>query len=127
MQAAGLKALLMYALLTNQRRYWTDAPVLKRTWPYDMWSLGVAWLELVLGTRNVFQARACSGSCAADMPRMPSCSGGFMPILRLCAAPHALLFLGGSLLLSPQEAALGKRMEVSRLSMSCARRWIQGP
>ncbi len=31
--------------------------MLKRTWPYDMWSLGVAWLELVLGTRDVFQAR----------------------------------------------------------------------
>ena len=39
------------------RRYWTGVPVLKRTWPYDMWSLGVSWLELVLGTRDVFQAR----------------------------------------------------------------------
>ena len=37
-------------------------PVLKRTWPYDMWSLGVSWLELVLATRHVFQAR-----CAAAL------------------------------------------------------------
>ena len=29
--------------------------VLKRTWPYDMWSLGVTWLELVMGTPHVFQ------------------------------------------------------------------------
>ena len=36
--------------------------MLKRTWPYDMWSLGVAWLELVLGTREVFQVRACASS-----------------------------------------------------------------
>lgn len=36
-------------------RYWNGLPVLKRTWPYDMWSLGVSWLELVLGTRHVFQ------------------------------------------------------------------------
>lgn len=40
-------------------RYWTGEPVLKRTWPYDMWSLGVSWLELVLGTRHVFQASPC--------------------------------------------------------------------
>ncbi|KAK9917046.1 hypothetical protein WJX75_000279 [Coccomyxa subellipsoidea] len=39
-------------------RYWTGEPVLKRTWPYDMWSLGVSWLELVLGTRHVFQVDA---------------------------------------------------------------------
>lgn len=38
-------------------RYWTGARVFKRTWPYDMWSLGVSWLELVLGTPHVFQAR----------------------------------------------------------------------
>ncbi|KAK9817610.1 hypothetical protein WJX74_001274 [Apatococcus lobatus] len=25
-----------------------------RTWPYDMWSLGVIWLELILGTPHVF-------------------------------------------------------------------------
>ena len=29
--------------------------VLKRTWPYDMWSLGVTWLEVVMGTPHVFQ------------------------------------------------------------------------
>ena len=28
---------------------------MKRTWPYDMWSLGVTWLELVMGTPHVFQ------------------------------------------------------------------------
>ena len=27
---------------------------MKRTWPYDMWSAGVAWLELVLATPHVF-------------------------------------------------------------------------
>ena len=37
------------------RRYWTGVRVLKRTWPYDMWSLGVTWLELVMGTPHVFQ------------------------------------------------------------------------
>ena len=36
-------------------RYWTGERVLKRTWPYDMWSLGVTWLELVMGTPHVFQ------------------------------------------------------------------------
>ncbi len=29
--------------------------MLKRTWPYDMWSLGVSWLEVVMGTPHVFQ------------------------------------------------------------------------
>ena len=28
---------------------------MKRTWPYDMWSLGVTWLEIVMGTPHVFQ------------------------------------------------------------------------
>ena len=28
---------------------------MKRTWPYDMWSLGVVWLELLLATPHVFQ------------------------------------------------------------------------
>ncbi len=28
----------------------------KRTWPYDMWSTGVVWLEMLLGTPHVFQA-----------------------------------------------------------------------
>ena len=29
--------------------------MVKRTWPYDMWSLGVVWLELVVATPHVFQ------------------------------------------------------------------------
>ncbi|KAL0037567.1 hypothetical protein WJX77_002920 [Trebouxia sp. C0004] len=36
-------------------RYWTGRPVVKRTWPYDMWSLGVVWLEMLLATPHVFQ------------------------------------------------------------------------
>ncbi|DBA74684.1 TPA: hypothetical protein ACH3X2_009349 [Trebouxia sp. C0005] len=36
-------------------RYWSGRPVVKRTWPYDMWSLGVVWLEMVLATPHVFQ------------------------------------------------------------------------
>ncbi len=28
---------------------------MKRTWPYDMWSLGVVWLEMLLATPHVFQ------------------------------------------------------------------------
>ena len=28
---------------------------MKRTWPYDMWSVGVVWLELLLATPHVFQ------------------------------------------------------------------------
>lgn len=28
---------------------------MKRAWPYDMWSLGVTWLELVMGTPHIFQ------------------------------------------------------------------------
>ena len=36
-------------------RYWTGERVMKRTWPYDMWSLGVTWLEIVMGTPHVFQ------------------------------------------------------------------------
>ena len=27
----------------------------KRSWSFDMWSVGVVWLELVLGTPHVFQ------------------------------------------------------------------------
>jgi hypothetical protein len=33
----------------------------KRMWPYDMWSVGVLWLELLLGTPHVFQASAWGG------------------------------------------------------------------
>ena len=36
-------------------RYWSGRPVVKRTWPYDMWILGVVWLELLLATPHVFQ------------------------------------------------------------------------
>ena len=36
-------------------RYWQEgARGVKRTWPYDVWSAGVAWLELVLATPHVF-------------------------------------------------------------------------
>lgn len=28
---------------------------MKRTWPYDMWSVGITWLELTLATPHVFQ------------------------------------------------------------------------
>ena len=28
---------------------------MKRTWPYDMWSLGVTWLEIIMGRPHVFQ------------------------------------------------------------------------
>ena len=36
-------------------RYWTGKPALVRaTWPYDMWSVGVTWLELLLATPHVF-------------------------------------------------------------------------
>lgn len=39
-------------------RFWGGKPVVRRTWPYDMWSLGVVWLELLLGTPHVFQISA---------------------------------------------------------------------
>ena len=34
----------------------------KRMWPYDIWSVGVLWLELLLGTPHVFQASAWGGA-----------------------------------------------------------------
>ena len=49
-----------YGALSNDClcRYWLAgeqaAAVWERTWPYDMWSLGVIWLELILGTPHVF-------------------------------------------------------------------------
>ncbi|KAK9827406.1 hypothetical protein WJX81_008695 [Elliptochloris bilobata] len=40
-------------------RYWQEGALgLKRTWPYDMWSLGVSWLEIMLATPHVFLASA---------------------------------------------------------------------
>ena len=36
-------------------RYWSGKAVVKRTWPYDMWSVGVVWLEVLLATPHVFQ------------------------------------------------------------------------
>ena len=43
----------------NMCRYWGSKAVMKRTWPYDMWSVGVTngvvWLELLLPTPHVFQ------------------------------------------------------------------------
>jgi len=39
-------------------RFWGRQPVAKRLWPYDVWSLGVVWLELLLGTPHVFQVSA---------------------------------------------------------------------
>ena len=43
-------------------RYWGGKPVFKRTWPYDMWSLGVVWLELVLATPHIFQISSRTAS-----------------------------------------------------------------
>lgn len=34
----------------------------KRTWPYDMWSTGVVWLELVFATPHVFQISSRSAA-----------------------------------------------------------------
>ncbi|KAK9815399.1 hypothetical protein WJX72_003040 [[Myrmecia] bisecta] len=39
-------------------RYWQGTPMVKRTWPYDMWSVGICWLELLMGTPHVFQISA---------------------------------------------------------------------
>eukprot|EP00798_Chlamydomonas_sp_ICE-L_P015891 gene15891-22023_t len=37
-------------------RYWEGIRVVKpRAWTYDIWSMGIVWLELVLGTPHVFQ------------------------------------------------------------------------
>ena len=44
--------LLLHVCVT---RYWGGKAVMKRTWPYDMWSVGVVWLELLLATPHVFQ------------------------------------------------------------------------
>jgi len=43
-------------------RFWGRQPVAKRLWPYDVWSLGVVWLELLLGTPHVFQVSTLSDS-----------------------------------------------------------------
>mmetsp|Transcript_18856 Transcript_18856/g.47617 ORF Transcript_18856/g.47617 Transcript_18856/m.47617 type:complete len:368 (-) Transcript_18856:237-1340(-) len=37
---------------------WPGHPVAKRTAPYDVWSAGVVWLEMLLGTPHVFQVGA---------------------------------------------------------------------
>jgi hypothetical protein len=42
----------------NGARYWPGQPVVRPTWPYDMWSCGVVWLELLLGSPDVFQVPA---------------------------------------------------------------------
>lgn len=35
----------------------------RRTWPYDMWSAGVVWLEMLLGTPHVFQVSSAPCNC----------------------------------------------------------------
>lgn len=50
----------------------------KRMWPYDMWSVGVLWLELLLGTPHVFQASAWVGMrvalCASTATACACCT-----------------------------------------------------
>ena len=63
---------------------------MKRTWPYDVWSAGVAWLELVLATPHVFAALraharapvppAAPGRAVAGARAAP----GWTPILSTC-------------------------------------------
>ena len=72
---------------TTLCRYWTGVRVLKRTWPYDMWSLGVTWLELIMGTPHVFQVDPRTRVKLYHQLRMDAMSD-----VRLCTA-HASLRL----------------------------------
>ena len=51
-------------------RYWSSKEqglgVWERTWPYDMWSLGVVWLELILGTPHVFDISSRTKVCLSE-------------------------------------------------------------
>ena len=56
-------------------RYWASeeqAPgIWERTWPYDMWSLGVIFLELILGTPHVFDISPRTRVCQATVDLCP--------------------------------------------------------
>jgi len=35
-------------------RYWGEGAQARESRPYDMWSVGITWLELIFGTPHVF-------------------------------------------------------------------------